>query len=117
MQIIVQCVSIDSLLKHYIISVKLSELKMMLAKIFVLLLLDVNFSFGNFNFEKNLLKTWRNSTFYAFRGIKYAEAPIGSLRFKVSRIQIQYCLVLTLISAVGITNVYYLFFFFRLHNP
>lgn len=56
----------------------------MLAKTVVLLLLGINFSTGNFNTERNLFKTWKNSTFYAFRGIKYAEAPVGPLRFKVS---------------------------------
>lgn len=87
MPIIMLSVSIYSLLKHQMISVQLSKWKMMLAKIvIVLFLLDVNVSYGSFDFEKNLLKTWRtNSTIYAFRGIKYAEAPIGSLRFKVSR--------------------------------
>lgn len=56
----------------------------MLGTFIVFLLLSVACAQENLNFERNLSKTWKNSTFYAFRGIKYAEAPIGSLRFKVS---------------------------------
>lgn len=41
-------------------------------------------SFGDSKFDRNLSKTWKNNKFYAFRGIKYAESPTGSLRFKVS---------------------------------
>lgn len=48
-----------------------------------LLLLGIHFSIGHFNTEQNLFKAWKNSTFYAFRGIKYGEAPTGSLRIKV----------------------------------
>lgn len=41
-------------------------------------------SIGDSKFDRNLSKTWKNNKFYAFRGIKYAESPTGSLRFKVS---------------------------------
>lgn len=33
--------------------------------------------------KNNLMKTRNNNLFYGFRGIKYAEAPIADLRFKV----------------------------------
>lgn len=32
----------------------------------------------------------KNMEYYSFKGIPYAEPPIGSLRFKVSNIQVQY---------------------------
>lgn len=50
----------------------------------VLLLVCIHISFGNLNLEKHLWKTWKNNTFYAFRGIRYAESPTDALRFKVS---------------------------------
>lgn len=68
------------------ISEKFRESETMHAKIIVLLLIGFQYSFGNVNYEKNLSKTWKNSTFYAFRGIRYAETPVGPFRFKVSRI-------------------------------
>lgn len=65
-----------------------SIIQTMFAKTFLLLLLVIHFSIGSFiNTEQNLFKTWKNSTFYAFRGIKYGEAPIGPLRFKVKCFQ------------------------------
>lgn len=39
--------------------------------------------------ENNVMKTWKNNTFYGFRGIKYAEAPMGDLRFKVNSKEFQ----------------------------
>lgn len=58
---------------------------MMLIKI-VLLIVGIHIASGKhgINLDKNLWKTWKNSTFYAFRGIKYAKSPTGELRFKVS---------------------------------
>lgn len=55
-----------------------------------LLLLGINFSIGNFHTERNLFRAWKNSKFYAFRGIKYGETPTGPLRFRVicTRIQV-----------------------------
>ncbi|XP_055295977.1 juvenile hormone esterase-like [Sitodiplosis mosellana] len=53
----------------------------MLIKV-ILLLVCVHVLFGSINLEKYLWKTWKNNTFYAFRGIRYAEPPTGSLRFK-----------------------------------
>ncbi|KAG4079932.1 hypothetical protein HA402_006244 [Bradysia odoriphaga] len=38
--------------------------------------------FGHLAFEQNQLRTWKNTTFYAFRGIRFAESPTGALRFK-----------------------------------
>lgn len=35
-------------------------------------------------FEGSILATRLGKTIYAFRGIRYAEAPVGELRFKVS---------------------------------
>lgn len=52
----------------------------------ILLCVFVHISVGNVVLDKYLWKTWKNNTFYAFRGIKYAESPTGSLRFKVSPI-------------------------------
>lgn len=37
-----------------------------------------------FELNKNVMQTWKNSTYYGFRGIKYAKSPTGSLRYKVS---------------------------------
>lgn len=50
----------------------------------VLLFISVQIAFGDINLDKYLWKTWKNNTFYAFRGIRYAEPPTGALRFKVS---------------------------------
>lgn len=55
----------------------------MLVKLF-LIIISVQLTFANIQFDKNVLKTWKNNTFYGFRGIKYAESPVGPLRFKVS---------------------------------
>lgn len=55
----------------------------MLVKL-ILLFISVHIAFENSKFDKNILKAWKNSTFYGFRGIKYAESPVGSLRFQVS---------------------------------
>ena len=38
----------------------------------------------NNEFAENLMKTWKNNSFYAFRGIRYAEPPVGQLRFRVN---------------------------------
>lgn len=35
-------------------------------------------------FQGSLLTTRLGKTIYAFRGIRYGEAPVGELRFKVS---------------------------------
>lgn len=35
------------------------------------------------DFDQNVMKTWKNNNYFAFRGIKYAEAPIGARRFRV----------------------------------
>ncbi|XP_031624325.1 esterase E4-like [Contarinia nasturtii] len=51
----------------------------------ILLFMFVQASLGYINFEKYLWKTWKNGSFYAFRGIKYAESPTGLLRFKSPR--------------------------------
>lgn len=32
----------------------------------------------------SIIKTWTNKRCYSFRGIPFAEAPVGRLRFKVS---------------------------------
>lgn len=64
------------------------ELNMMYIQI-ILLIICVNISIGVSKFEKNLWKTWKNNTFHSFRGIKYAESPTGSLRFKVSEKNIE----------------------------
>lgn len=37
-----------------------------------------------FHISENVMKTWKYNEFYAFRGIKYAEPPVGGLRFKVT---------------------------------
>lgn len=59
------------------------ETEIMLVKL-LLIIISVQLTFANSKFDKNVLKTWKNNTFYGFRGIKYAEAPVGPLRFKVS---------------------------------
>lgn len=38
----------------------------------------------NNEFAENLMKTWKNNSFYASRGIRYAEPPVGQLRFRVN---------------------------------
>lgn len=46
-------------------------------------------------FEGNILTSRQGKTIKAFRGIRYAEAPIGELRFKVSLthiLKMKFCL-------------------------
>lgn len=40
--------------------------------------------------ERNVLKTWKNSRYYGFRGIRYAEPPTGPRRFTVDMLKIEY---------------------------
>lgn len=56
---------------------------------FIIAAISVTRSFNHW--ENNVMKTWKNNVFYGFRGIKYAEPPIGELRFKVKSKEIQYC--------------------------
>lgn len=56
----------------------------MSTKIITLIIGALSITSGLNVWEKNVMKTWKNNLFYGFRGIKYAEAPIADLRFKVS---------------------------------
>lgn len=53
-----------------------------LAVLLVLQLLPANAA--DPDLTKYLMTTWTNNSFYGFRGIRYAEAPINQLRFKVN---------------------------------
>lgn len=55
----------------------------MLTKVSILIIGAISVTISFKNWENNLKKTWKNNQFYSFRGIKYAESPIGDLRFKV----------------------------------
>lgn len=52
-------------------------------KIIMLIIGAISVTSGFNDWKNNVMKTWKNNVFYGFRGIKYAEAPIGELRFKV----------------------------------
>lgn len=56
---------------------------------FILFTMKANGS--NNKIDKNLFKTWKHSSFYAFRGIRYGLPPIDALRFKVSLITVGIC--------------------------
>lgn len=49
----------------------------------VLLIILINLVLCSAKLNTNEEKTWKNQNFRAFRGIRYAEAPTGALRFKV----------------------------------
>lgn len=60
---------------------------------FTLLCVIIVFLFQNSSASKqenpeNVMWTWKNTSFYGFQGIRYAEPPIGPLRFKVSATKI-----------------------------
>lgn len=33
--------------------------------------------------DQYVMRTWTNRSFYGFRGIRYAQPPVGQLRFQV----------------------------------
>lgn len=45
---------------------------------------NVNSSSPTPDYTNHLMTTWNNNSFYGFRGIRYAQPPIGNLRFKVN---------------------------------
>lgn len=55
----------------------------------ILLLIILNAALVDFSLSiprdlsQNVMWTWKNNSFYAFRGIRYAEAPVNELRYKV----------------------------------
>lgn len=52
-------------------------------KIILLIIGAISVTRGFNDWNDNVMKTWKNNVFYGFRGIRYAEPPIGELRFKV----------------------------------
>lgn len=50
--------------------------------LFIISIVSILYLPGLTSFE--LLQSWKNTPFYGFQGIRYAEPPIGQLRFKVN---------------------------------
>lgn len=48
--------------------------------------------------QGSILQTWTDKNFYSFRGVPFAEPPIGNLRFKVSEVYLNDLKVYELIS-------------------
>lgn len=67
------------------------KMSVMCTKIMLLIIGTISVTRSINYWENNVMKTWKNNVFYGFRGIKYAETPVGELRFKVKSKEIQCC--------------------------